>query len=375
MAHKAPATNPDRGMCVLKQIPHHLSHRTLIGCLHGMAILPVGIIEFYFCQSYCLYQCSTLNTDKWGNIRHPQCSTFWEVTAREPNKNLSIFFSPRKHVLSSLLPHLHSHSFAVTVFAGALCDALSPLCNLTAGEEPRCISPATRVTNCRAPRASAVSEWRTATWVGATTGPFAEVKKKESKNRFQLPWCWRVHGDISFSCVFPWFSIHHFAATHLTLTSDRHSLAARCLAMLAKCYPSLMSSTLLTVLWQAERALMLPAQRSWCSCAPQSHWTPSIKRDLVIQLGQIYILRQHTGCVNPNVPGSSSPSFNICVYKILFKRHCTADEWFRFQFSSGCRHQSYSSWNRWKESPEWAMVFLAVLVHCQEQCMVKKRVT
>lgn len=44
-----------------------------------------------------------------------------------------------------------------------------------AGEGPRCISPATRATSCRAPRASAACGWRTATWAGTTSGPSAEV--------------------------------------------------------------------------------------------------------------------------------------------------------------------------------------------------------
>lgn len=59
--------------------------------------------------------------------------------------------------------------FAVLIFS-------FPVWNLTADEEPRSISPAMRVMNCRAQRASAASEWRTATSAGVTIGPYAEVK-------------------------------------------------------------------------------------------------------------------------------------------------------------------------------------------------------
>lgn len=70
--------------------------------------------------------------------------------------------------------------------------------------------------------------------------------------------------------------VHHLIVTGLILTFSQHSFASCCLALLALCCPSVMSSSLLTVVWQAGRAVRLPVWYSWCSCAPQFQFSASV---------------------------------------------------------------------------------------------------
>lgn len=114
-----------------------------------------GIIEFYSCQSYCLYQWSTV-TQTNGYHLSPTLQHFWKS---QPGTiynicNIYIYIFPPGNIFSCFFYLITNCDFFRRV-----CDAdvFFAVCNLTAGEEPRCISPATKVMNCRAQRASAVS--------------------------------------------------------------------------------------------------------------------------------------------------------------------------------------------------------------------------
>lgn len=156
----------------------------------------------------------------------------------------------------------------------------SPLWIGSPGGEPPCISLATKVTNCRARRASAASEWRTATSAGATTGPSAEVMT-ESRLLIHAShagdicmlkcgwcWCWLSAGlsfclnDQSIFCPSTFYQviICCFAATGLTLTFGSHSFPSCCLAMPAWCWHSLKSAHFMTT-----GTLKLPLRCTWCS--------------------------------------------------------------------------------------------------------------
>lgn len=101
------------------------------------------------------------NTDKWVT------SIFRYGKSQAERQNKCVFF-PTKLFFFIFIPHLQTHCWMVNCTrrvcgADVLFCVFFSVCNLTAGEEPQCISPVTRVMNCRARRASLVSEWQTAT--------------------------------------------------------------------------------------------------------------------------------------------------------------------------------------------------------------------
>lgn len=137
---------------------------------------------------------------------------------------------------SPVHPLLNGSCFFLSLF---LSLSPHPDCNLTAGEAPQCISPATKVMNCRAQRASAVSGWQTAMWAGVTTGPSAGVRtgggpcvhhlwswpSLDLHLYFHTPACWYPCGrfplSLSPSPVPPlcyWIVFHRYGVTDLTLT-------------------------------------------------------------------------------------------------------------------------------------------------------------
>lgn len=145
MPHKAAARRPDSEKATLKPIPHPPLHTNRLLPWHGHST--TGWDYGLSPASLCLHQWSTVTQTNGEHL--PPTMHFCKS---HPGKNINVLSSLKHSLLKCDFPQ-----------ACLWCRCVSPVCNLNAGEEPRCISPATRVMNCRAPRASAASEWQTAT--------------------------------------------------------------------------------------------------------------------------------------------------------------------------------------------------------------------
>lgn len=254
-----------------------------------------GIIEFYSCQSYCLYQWSTV-TQTNGYHLSPTLQHFWKS---QPGTiynicNIYIFFPPRKHIFLFLLPHHKLWLFQESLWCWCLFCCMQFNCRRGATVHFSCDE------GYELQGSKSISCLRvTDSYVGwSDDRPICRGKG------------WRVGCSSMLMCNGGWSQCDLHLYMFILMCPDVDGFACQCAIILCRCpvhflllfislimyltfflcdWPDFDPWTaffcfllfshagivlpishvffILTILWQVGRAVRLPVQCSWCSCA------------------------------------------------------------------------------------------------------------